>query len=239
MNLTVGPLPPAVYWRRRAVVLGGLLVVILLWVYSCSDSSTSASNGKSKGPVAAQSARTPQTHLSPSVPANGTQGPLSPSVAPSADISPATPLSSSAPATAPASVCTDKDVKVFPVISPTSSTTTRLQYGGTFDIKLEIKNTSTRTCTRDVGSVAEEIYIMRGKTKIWSSDDCGSAPFKAHDERSFKPGVLIYADVKWSSFAITPHDCKRGTSPAAVGTYQLFARVGSKVSEPVTFKIET
>src|SRR5207248_6256170 len=25
MNLTVGPLPPAVYWRRRALVAGGLL----------------------------------------------------------------------------------------------------------------------------------------------------------------------------------------------------------------------
>jgi len=35
MNLTVGPLAPAVYWRRRAFVAGALLVVVLLLVYSC------------------------------------------------------------------------------------------------------------------------------------------------------------------------------------------------------------
>ena len=41
MNLTVGPHPPAVYWRRRALVAGGLLLLILLVVWSCGGSSGS------------------------------------------------------------------------------------------------------------------------------------------------------------------------------------------------------
>src|SRR6266576_1376401 len=46
MNLTVGPLPPAVYWRRRALVAGGLLLLVLLVAYSCGGSSGSGSTGQ-------------------------------------------------------------------------------------------------------------------------------------------------------------------------------------------------
>ena len=35
MRLTVGPLPPAVYWRRRAVVLGAGLLFLIVLLYSC------------------------------------------------------------------------------------------------------------------------------------------------------------------------------------------------------------
>ena len=35
MRLTVGPLPPAVYWRRRALVLGVALLVVFLIVQAC------------------------------------------------------------------------------------------------------------------------------------------------------------------------------------------------------------
>jgi len=125
------------------------------------------------------------------------------------------------------------------VITSTAANTSKLQLGGTFDIKLKIQNISARTCTRDVGTVPEELYIIRGKTKIWSSDDCGPTPGTAHDVRSFKPGVLIYAELKWSSYDITTHNCKKGTTPAAADSYDLFARVGTKTSAPVKFTIES
>ena len=35
MRLTVGPLPPAVYWRRRSLVLGVALLVVFLIVQAC------------------------------------------------------------------------------------------------------------------------------------------------------------------------------------------------------------
>src|SRR3712207_1808921 len=56
MRMTVGPLPPAVYWRRRALVLGAVLAVLLVLVYSCSSGSNdgdgrAAPNGGSKAPA--------------------------------------------------------------------------------------------------------------------------------------------------------------------------------------------
>ena len=35
MRLVVGPLPASVYWRRRVMVLAGVLLGVLIVVYSC------------------------------------------------------------------------------------------------------------------------------------------------------------------------------------------------------------
>src|SRR5690348_12860369 len=40
MRLTVGPLPAAVYWRRRAVVLVGIAIVVLIASYACTASAS-------------------------------------------------------------------------------------------------------------------------------------------------------------------------------------------------------
>ena len=45
MRLTVGPLPPAVYWRRRAVVLGAGLLFLIVLLYSCTGSDRNAKKG--------------------------------------------------------------------------------------------------------------------------------------------------------------------------------------------------
>ena len=37
MRLTVGPLPAAVYWRRRAVVVGAILLFLIVMMYSCAN----------------------------------------------------------------------------------------------------------------------------------------------------------------------------------------------------------
>lgn len=221
MNLTVGPLPPAVYWRRRAIVLGVFLVAIFLIVYACSGPSpqnTASASGQITPAASHTASAVPSPSLSPSLP----------SVSPSAS----GPVSSGSPepSTSPAAsgICADSDIAVTPVIISTSATTTRLVHGGTFDIKLKVRNTSDHACKRDVGSVPEELTIMRGTTKIWSSGDCGQGKGKAHDVRSFGPHVEIYADLKWSSYNITTTSCTKASVPAVVGTYKLTGRVGTK-----------
>jgi hypothetical protein len=233
MNLTVGPLPPAVYWRRRAIVLGGLLLVILLMVYACGGSGTSnASNQQSPPPVAAAS---PSDLLTPSVsPSVLVTATSSGTLVPAVSDSPSAPASPSPSIAAAGSTCTDAQIQVTPVISPTSST--RLVYGGTFDLKLKIRNISSVTCKRDVGGVPEELEISQGTTKIWSSDDCGTGG-KPHDVRTFAPGIQIYAEVKWSSYDVTTSSCKKAAHPAKVGSYTLTGRVGTKKAS-AKFKIE-
>lgn len=236
MNLTVGPLPPTVYWRRRAIVLGGLLLVILLIAYSCSGSNVSnASAQKSRGPASPAvkvSSKPPTISTSPSVqptpsaPPSGTPvtGPSTPSADPSVSVAGGVPT------------CTDDQIRVTPVISSTSASTSSLVHGGTFDLKLKIRNVSTTTCRRDVGSNPEELRVTQGNTVIWSSDACARAGGKVHDVRTFGPDVEIYAEVSWNSYIITTTGCAKSSHPAPAGTYSLVGRVGTATAS-VPFKI--
>jgi hypothetical protein len=236
MNLTVGPLPPAVYWRRRAIVLGGLLLVVLLVAYACSGPSNSSASGRQS--------------TGPSLPSTGSSSVAPSTVDSSAPVDefppPSTPVSSSPSPTVPPSptlsptgitTCTDDQIKVTPVITSTSPTSSKLVHGGTFDLKLKIRNVSTVTCRRDVGSVPEELFITNASdAEIWSSDACAKAGGKTHDVRTFAPDIEIYAEVQWSSYNIADGGCAKSPTPAPVGTYTLTGRVGT-ASSTVPFTI--
>jgi hypothetical protein len=227
MNLTVGPLPPAVYWRRRAIVAGGLLLVVLLLAYACSGSNASnASVQKGAGPLAT-APDSPTPTFDASVPPSSPAGILPPSESTS-------PLPSAPPSPSVSGsdvpMCTDAQIRVTPVISSTSATTSRLVLGGTYDLKLKIRNVSTTTCRRDVGSVPEELSIANAQhTQIWSSDSCPVAGGKTSDIRTFAPNIEIYADVKWSSYDNEDH-CTKAKNPAPAGKYTLTGRVGTKTA---------
>jgi hypothetical protein len=228
MKLTVGPLPPAVYWRRRVLVLAGLLVVVLAIVYACRGATASSAEGRH--PAAAPTTTPPPDPSSE-------QPSIDPSPSPSLPV-PSTPPASDSASPRPSGECADTELTVTVAIESTSASVTRLQYGGTFALHLVVTNSSKRTCTRDVGSVPEELIIQRSGTKIWSSDDCASPERIQHDVRTFHPGDVVVATIKWSSFSITTNGCAKATKPAAVGTYTLVGRVDTKLSKPVTFKIE-
>jgi hypothetical protein len=238
MKLTVGPLPPAVYWRRRAIVLGGLLLVILLIVYACGPKASNAGRPRNDGvtPSSKATASASSSSAAPLVPI-GPSTSASADTAPSTTSAPPAPTPSTAPSTLGAA-CADSEVLVTTSIAPTSPTAGKLQFGGTFVLKLQIQNTSKRTCTRDVGSVPEELMIKSGAVLIWSSGACSSGGGIAHDVRTFHPGDAVSVTIDWSSYDITTRDCDNGTKPAAVGTYQLIGQVGSKISSPTTFKIQ-
>jgi hypothetical protein len=223
MNLTVGPLPPAVYWRRRAIVLGGVLLVVLLVAYACSGPTTPSAPATSSS----------STTLGLNAPAGITDTSAiptgivssSPSLLPSLGPSPSPGVSTTGVTT-----CTDAQIRVTPTISSTSATTSRLVHGGTYDLKLKVRNVSTVPCRRDVGGVPEELEVMAGTTKIWSSDDCGKSQGKPHDIRTFGPDIEIYAEVKWDSYDISTHGCAKAASPLKDGTYSLVGRVGTKTA---------
>ena len=63
MRTTVGPLPPAVYWRRRAVVLGALLLAAVLLFVACGGNAKDANRGhntSSQTPLPAPASSTPE-----------------------------------------------------------------------------------------------------------------------------------------------------------------------------------
>lgn len=220
MRLTVGPLPSAVYWRRRAIVLGALFIVLLVLFTTCrgGGGSGAAKTSASSTPTA-KASPTPDAEQSPTLP---------PSQAPTTEAPAAPPpTTTAAPAQPPAGGCTDAEIKVTPEPSLTNAPA-----GQTIVIKLLIKNESGRQCSRDVGADEQEIYIKKGAETIWSSDRCST--FRGSEVKPFPPSLEMAFKVTWNGRLST--GCKDGmaTGDAAdPGQYEVFGRLGTDRSTPV------
>ncbi|BCB80315.1 hypothetical protein GCM10022251_05230 [Phytohabitans flavus] len=223
MRLTVGPLPSAVYWRRRAIVLGALFIVLLVLFTTCRGGGGS---GASK--TGATSTPTPSTSEAPSTPDAEQSPTLSPTQAPTTGVPVAPPpATTGAPAAPPPGGCTDDEIKVTPVPSLTDAPA-----GQTIVIKLRIKNESSRECTRDVGPDEQEIYIKKGAQVIWSSDRCST--YRGSDPKPFPRNLEMEFQVTWNGRQST--GCQNGAangSAPSPGDYQLFGRLGTDLSAPV------
>jgi hypothetical protein len=221
MNLTVGPLPPAVYWRRRALVAGVLVLLILVIAYSCGGSSGSGATGqRSSTNTPATSSPTPtQSELRPQVGAPPSGDP-SPSVtATTAAAPPAGPVD---PAT---ELCADTDLLLTPAIVRLAN--------GSYKTTLKIRNTSTRNCKRDVGSKPQELHVLQNGQTVWSSDSCQSGQGESN-VATLSAGIEYAYDVIWDG---TSGAKCTGGNPLPPGTYQVVAKLDTKVSAPVSFTI--
>jgi hypothetical protein len=220
MRLTVGPLPSAVYWRRRAVVLGAVLLLALAVSYTCSGPKSQATS--------------PQSSASPSA---------KPSPKASAVVQPAELTSPSAAASVPPVVetssdpraCTDAELRI--TAKPVATSVSR---GDGVLIYLLIKNISSRTCTRDIGPDLQELRVVEGADKVWSSDDCGTA--RGSNVRSFIPNFEVSFNVDWNGkMSTTCTGTGASRAPAGpvpdAGRYQVLGRVGTAQSKPVTITI--
>lgn len=216
MRLTVGPLPPAVYWRRRAIVLGALVFAIFFFVYSCGGAKSSGApdrTGHTPSPAPSRSLLTPVIGGPPAT----------------------TPPASGAPADSqPAQLagpCTDAELAVTVT---TEGNRAEVVVGTYVRIFLKIKNVSSRSCGRDVGATQQELRLTQGARQIWSSDDCGAVG--GSFVRTLSPGQeLADFNVLWNGREST--NCQTKPLPAP-GTYQLTGRVGTKWSDPVVITIK-
>lgn len=223
MRLTVGPLAPAVYWRRRAVVIAVLLVIAVAVttlvngaVRRPGGSRASGPGGAGGDPTATATVLTPVVGDSPS--AGGTAGTDGGSAAPSG--------TASVPAAS--GPCTDAEIELTPSADPATPAK-----GQAVRFTLKIKNISNRSCTRDVGAGPQEIRIVRGTEVIWSSDYCQAG--SASDVRTFGPGIVATFWVNWNGQSVGTGCKPLGT--AAAGSYQLLARLDTKWSAPVPLTI--
>jgi hypothetical protein len=227
MRLTVGPLPSAVYWRRRAVVLGALFIVILVLFTTCRGSNGSGASKTGATPSATAGTADPSPSvLTPEASETATAAPTTPPPA-TEEPDPGTVATSAAAPPAGDGSCTDAELKVTPVPGLTNAPA-----GQTIVIRLRIKNESDRTCTRDVGPDAQEIYIKRGALTIWSSDKCGTA--KGSDPQPFTPNFEREYRVTWNGEKST--SCSGASANGGApepGQYEVFGRLGTDNSSPV------
>ena len=224
MKLTVGPLPPAVYWRRRVVLIGALLLAVLLLTYTCSGAGASsapwgaaATTTVSATPMAADPTSTLLKPTTDGNPAPTDTGPPTPSTA------------NTAAAPGSTGPCADTEMALYPTPDPSTA-----KLHQPVRITFRIKNVSNRTCTRDVGADPQELYIQQGNTKMWSSDAC--EPAHGTDVRTFGPGVEDTFQVSWDGRR-TDQGCATPRAYPAAGVYQLVGRLASKFSDPVTLTI--
>jgi hypothetical protein len=236
MKLTVGPLPPAVYWRRRVVVVGTLLLLMIALLYSCfgGKSNVSLRKGGQSTTTMTPSSSSSASSMSPSpsppvftgggiaAQADGDGGDPQPSASP-------TPSEPAAPATGP---CNDGEMTV--IASPAQPSVAR---GSFVRFYLRIKNISGRSCTRDVGADAQELYMQdASKAKVWSSDACD--PRHGNDVRTFNPGDQAEFFLDWDGKASNA-GCDPGKRQApAAGRYELIGRLATKLSDPAAVELK-
>ncbi|MGI5212986.1 hypothetical protein [Plantactinospora sp. CA-290183] len=238
MRLTVGPLPSAVYWRRRAVVLGAALLFLIVLVYSCTRTGDetgrngTANPGQSPGPspVLTPESGGPEPGASESGAPEG-----DPSDAPAGEeLPPVEPAGGGAvpPAAPPVEGgCTDEEMSVVPLASRTTA-----RRGEPIELRLRIKNVSDRTCSRDVGAAMQELFVKSGARKIWSSDVCGNV--QTNEVYSFPPTHENEYKIVWNGRESSKCASGLATGPyPAAGSYQLLGRLATKLSEPVKITI--
>ncbi len=227
MNLTVGPLPPAVYWRRRVLVLGALLVVVVLGVAMCSSSGESKTGSPAVGTTRSPSATA--TIFTPVIGASPTSAGTSTAPGPVATTAPV----ASDPTGPPPSPCLDTEMSLTVLVHVRHDDV---------ELQMKVKNISARACTRDVGGSPQEIHIASAAgaptdPPAWSSDYCQVANPPA-DVRTFGPGIesiLPATPVLWPKKYVAS-GCKTGNA-APAGTYTVAAKLGTLASPVVQFTI--
>ena len=207
----VGPLPSSVYWRRRAVLLLGLLVLLFL---------LSRCTGGDDADPAAESlaASTPVPSSAPSSPA------AAPTSAPST-----TPSATPSPTPSAVAECTDEDLTVT-----TGTDEASYEVGASPQLTLRIENSSGAPCRRGIGAGSVELQVRSGRDRIWSSDDCGGEGRPG--VTTLAPGNPKAATVSWNGRRSRP-GCTGDTERIEPGTYRLIGRVGKLVVEGEAFTV--
>ncbi|GAA1598097.1 adhesin [Actinoplanes couchii] len=248
MRATVGPLPSAVYWRRRLVVLGAVLLGVIVLFVSCSGGDdpdpkkTAGQDSPYPTPAAGDpSAASPTPSFEASAPGVGpalpdpadllSQKPDDEELPPPANASAPVGGTGTNPGTNTGTTCADTEIQLTPVPDDTSP-----QKGAPTDIQIKIKNVGGRACSRDLGSSAQELYIEQGAQKFWSSDQCTTAA--DNDVVSLAAGAEKIFKITWNGRSSTQCADNAPSGPSlATGPYALRARLDTKVSDPVVLTV--
>lgn len=226
----VGPKPPKVYWRRRAVFL--VLILFTLYLFS---REIFGGNNSSGAPVAApsQSSAVSKSPTAPrtSEPSASASAATSQSPAQDAIVDPITQQSATpvATKTQPPGTCADEEVSVKVSIKKKV-----VKVGAGLDLNMSVKNVSNHACKRDVGSGANEITIISGPALVWSSDHC--SPGTESNYVDLVPGETWSVHVFWDGKLSAPN-CQI-LATAKYGAYWAHARNGALISSGARFVVQ-
>ncbi|MBY6686706.1 hypothetical protein HQ305_14175 [Rhodococcus sp. BP-149] len=231
-----GPLPPEIYWRRRALAIGGAVVVIGLVVWLVvslagggSQDSESTAASASLAPSAATTYRPDASATGGSAPAGGSGGGGGGGDAASSSSATSTSATTSSAPVAPGQ-CTDQSLAVK--ASPDQPS---YPAGQEPAFTVVVTNIGTSACERDLGSGLQQVlvYTLEGQ-RLWSNVDC--FPTTTPDIRTLQPGEQAPFAVKWSATTSEP-GCAAPRNPVGPGGYSVVGQLGQLRSAPETFNI--
>jgi hypothetical protein len=231
----VGPLPASIYWRRRVLALAVVIVVLLLvWAVlpGGGDDRPRNTAAAAGSPGATDPAAAP-TGLTATAPSDdpgrvGDDNGVGNGVGNGAAVTPTTPSPTQLPTTPvstplPPKACADSALQV--TVSPRQRAYT---VGQSPYLDLKIRNVSALACIRDVSASQQEIVLMRGTQRLWSSNDCGTQD-TTRSVQLLKPGVQLTSSVHWTGLGSRPR-CAGPRTLVGAGTYALVGRLGTIVS---------
>jgi hypothetical protein len=212
----VGPEEPAVYWRRRLLIGLAALVTLIVIINSLSGGTDPASTAASGSPASTAVVESPEPTSTPSVVVSPNPTVLQPTVQPTV------------PAVAEGE-CSDADTSIRVEVDREITAV-----GEGVHVNMIVKNISTTTCKRDVGSGANEVTVESGPALIWSTDHCN--PNTDKDFVELAPGQEWNVKVVWIGKQ-TATGCEV-TNVSEPGAYWVHGRNSSLNSDGVRFVVE-
>ncbi|GAB0101958.1 hypothetical protein JMUB6875_09250 [Nocardia sp. JMUB6875] len=216
-----GPLPPEIYWRRRAAAIGAVVIALALVIWGAF--ALLKGGGDHKTDAKASTSSSPAATNKPAGSSSGAPDPSSPK--------PSGATSSGAAPAAVAGQCPDQSLAVKVTVGqPTYKVGEQPQFG------IVITNISSNACERDMGSGLQLVQVqsLDGQRKLWSSTDC--YPDGTPDMRTLAPGQQAAFTVAWSGSTSQPN-CAGERVPVPSGPYSVVAQLGSVRSAPEPFNI--
>lgn len=237
----VGPLPAAVYLRRRAVALaatvGAVLLVlttVLLLPAAGAATTGSSASGSSVAPgtdgSGAEGGGSDAGIGSPVPTAAGTTASTGTERLQPDNTPRAAPIASpvAVPATGPVP-CANSMIKV------TAEVDTPDHHVGDHPVfRLVMVDSSPQPCVRDLDPARQEIVVWSGDgtQRLWSSNDCTNPG--GPDLRTLVPQQPIVSAVTWGGRTTAP-GCTQPRTPVPAGSYRVRTRLDNIISPPTPF----
>lgn len=255
----VGSLAPAVYWRRRVLVVLAGVAALALVLYACSGSGSKKNqpvgSGKSSGPVASSSS-TPTagggssssaatggaSGGAPSSRAGGPTGGASGSASVPGGVNGGVVGTTGGPSGSAPGGITGSGPGCQLSLSLTSQ---EAAYANGVDpqFTVAVVNKGTSDCDVDVSPKSLVLNVYSGLDHVWSSADCATG---GKDLRGIAPGAVQTVTYTWNRTR-SSQGCAPGSSAAGLGTYYGVVILGSgsgpnapsAQSQPKTFQLKT